>query len=68
MKLDPYRLVVSAYEGGAGQTRPFVFDLKRELPDDVYAALWARVNPPERSLTSGGDAPGREVDRALRDR
>ena len=46
VKLDPYRLVVSAYEGGAGETRPFVFDLKRELPDDVYAALWARVNPP----------------------
>lgn len=46
IKLDPYRLVVSAYEGGAGETRSFVFDLKRELTDDVYAALWARVNPP----------------------
>lgn len=52
MKLDPYRLVVSAYEGGAGQTRPFVFDLKRELPDDVYAALWARINPPERPFSA----------------
>jgi hypothetical protein len=51
-KLDPYRLVVSAYEGGAGETRPFVFDLKRELPDDVYAALWARVNPPVRPLSA----------------
>lgn len=52
MKLDPYRLVVSAYEGGAGRTRPFVFDLKRELPDDVYAALWARVNPPVRPFSA----------------
>jgi len=51
-KLDPYRLVVSAYEGGAGQTRPFVFDLKHELSDDVYAALWARVNPPVRPLSA----------------
>lgn len=48
VKLDPYRLVVSAYEGGAGEVRPFVFDLKHELPDDVYAVLWARVNPPLR--------------------
>lgn len=46
LRLDPYRLVVSAYEGGAGRTRPFVFDLKLDLPEDVYAALWARVNPP----------------------
>ena len=58
MKLDPYRLVVSAYEGGVGQTRSFVFDLKRELPDGVYAALWARVNPPVRpsSATDTGVA------------
>ena len=48
MKLSPYRLVVSTYEGGAGETRPFVFDLKRDLPEDQYAALWARVNPPAR--------------------
>jgi hypothetical protein len=54
MKLDPYRLLVSAYEGGAGQTRPFVFDLKRELPDGVYAALWARVNPPVRPFSAAG--------------
>ena len=64
IKLDPYRLVVSAYEGGAGETRPFVFDLKRELPDDVYAALWARVNPPLRPSgandTSGASATSRE--------
>lgn len=61
MMLDPYRLVVSAYEGGAGQTRPFVFDLKRKLPDGVYAALWARVNPPVRpsSATDTGVPGGR---------
>lgn len=50
LRLDPYRLVVSAYEGGAGRTRPFVFDLKRDLPEDVYAAVWARVNPPVRPV------------------
>lgn len=50
MRLDPYRLVVSAYEGGAGRTRPFVFDLKLDLPEDVYAAVWARVNPPVRPV------------------
>jgi hypothetical protein len=45
MRLNPYQLVVNVYEGGSGETRPFVFDLKRDLPDDVYAAMWARVNP-----------------------
>lgn len=70
MKLDPYRLIVSAYEGGAGRTRPFVFDLKRELPDDVYAALWARINPPERPFSAtdvrvAGSTSRKQVNHAL---
>lgn len=63
IKLDPYRLVVSAYEGGAGETRPFMFDLKRELPDDVYAALWARVNPPLRPSSATDTSVARATSR-----
>lgn len=45
LRLDRFRLQVLAYEGGSGETRPFVFELKTELPDGFYDALWARVNP-----------------------
>ncbi|MBI3047811.1 MAG: hypothetical protein HYY76_05825 [Acidobacteria bacterium] len=46
LKLDRYRLQVTVYEGGSGNTRAFVFELKSDLPEGFYDALWARVNPP----------------------
>ena len=55
LRLDRYRLQVTTYEGGSGSTRSFVFELKSDLPDEFYDALWARVNPPalERTQPSG---------------
>ena len=44
LRLDRYRLEIRAYEGGGGDTRSFVFELKRDLPDGFYDALWTRVN------------------------
>ena len=44
LRLDRYRLEIRAYEGGSGDTRSFVFELKSDLPDGFYDALWARVN------------------------
>ena len=44
LPLDPFRLQVEAYEGGSGQTRTFVFELKGALRAEFYEALWARVN------------------------
>ena len=44
--LDRYRLQVMTYEGGGGSTRTFVFELKSDLPEGFYDAVWARVNPP----------------------
>jgi hypothetical protein len=49
-RLDRFRLQVMAYEGGSGKTRPFVFELKSDLPEGFYDALWARVNPPALDL------------------
>jgi hypothetical protein len=46
LALDPYRLQVTAYEGGSGETRPFVFELKTELAPGVYEQLWQHVNRP----------------------
>lgn len=46
LPLDRDRLQVIAYEGGAGELRPFTFELKSALPDDFAQALWAKVNPP----------------------
>ncbi|MBI4887245.1 MAG: hypothetical protein HY824_09135 [Acidobacteria bacterium] len=46
LRLDRFRLQIVAYEGGSGDTRPFVFELKSDLPDGFYDTLWARVNPP----------------------
>ena len=46
LRLDRYRLQITVYEGGGGSTRAFVFELKSDLPDGYYDALWARVNPP----------------------
>jgi hypothetical protein len=46
LALDRYRLQVLAYEGGSGETRPFTFELKTDLPPGMYDALWQRVNPP----------------------
>lgn len=45
LRLDRYRLEILAYEGGSGETRSFVFEIKDELPDGFHEALWARVNP-----------------------
>lgn len=44
LRLDRYRLEIRAYEGGREDTRSFVFELKSELPDGLYDALWGRVN------------------------
>ncbi len=44
LQLDRYRLQVTVYEGDSGETRPFVFELKSDLPEGFYDALWARVN------------------------
>jgi hypothetical protein len=46
LALDRHRLQVLAYEGGSGETRPFTFELKADLPAGMYDALWQRVNPP----------------------
>ena len=58
LTLDRYRLQVTVYEGGSGNTRTFVFELKSDLPDGFYDALWARVNPP-------APQQGRPVDTTL---
>lgn len=46
LPLDRDRFQVIAYEGGAGDLRPFTFELKSALPDEFTRALWAKVNPP----------------------
>lgn len=46
LPLDRERLEVTAYEGGAGELRPFTFQLKAALPDGFARLLWAKVNPP----------------------
>jgi len=45
LPLDRYRLEIRAYEGDGGETRPFTFQLKTELPAAMYDALWRAVNP-----------------------
>lgn len=57
LRLDRSRLQVTVYEGGSGHTRTFVFELKADLPDGFYDALWARVNPS--SLPVSSLAPNR---------
>jgi len=56
LQLDPYRLEVLAYEGGGGETRRFTFQIKTELPNGFYEALWARVNPPTLDLRKAAAA------------
>lgn len=46
LPLDRERLQVAAYEGGAGDLRPFTFQLKAPLPDGFARLLWAKINPP----------------------
>ena len=46
LPLDRERLEILAYEGGAGELRPFTFQLKADLPEPFVRALWDRVNPP----------------------
>jgi len=50
LRLDRLRLQIAVYEGSS--TRPFVFELKSDLPDGFYDLLWARVNPPGLTLPS----------------
>jgi len=64
LPLDRYRLQVTARENGG--LRPFVFQLKRELPGGFYEALWAEVNGrswsagrPEQTLSPGGGSGAR---------
>lgn len=59
LRLDRFRLQISAYEGGSGRTRPFVFELKADLPEGFYDAVWARVNPP--ALDLGSSAAGESL-------
>jgi hypothetical protein len=56
LQLDRYRLQITAYEGGSGETRPFVFELKSDLPEGFYDALWARVNQPALDMAKPDDA------------
>jgi hypothetical protein len=68
LSLDRYRLEIRAYEGGGGETRPFTFQLKTELPAEMHEALWQAANPasltgpnaPALAAASGwsGDKPG----------
>jgi hypothetical protein len=44
LRLDRFRLEVRVYEGGSGDLRTFVFEFKNDLPDNLYDALWSRVN------------------------
>ncbi len=56
LMLDRERLEVRAYEGGGGETRPFTFELRAELPPGFYEALWQRVNRPavaDRKVSAG---------------
>ena len=46
LPLNRDRFQVLAYEGGAGELRPFTFQLKADLPELFARALWDRVNPP----------------------
>ena len=63
-RLDRYRLQVTVYEGGSGDTRNFVFELKADLPERFYDELWARVNPAAlelgRPVTTNPSATGHE--------
>ena len=53
--MDRYRLELVTYEGGGGDTRPFLFHLKTDLPPGFYDALWSALNapPPPTSPESG---------------
>lgn len=44
LTIDRYRLQLSAYEGGPGETRPYVFSLKAPLDTRAYDLLWQRIN------------------------
>ena len=52
--LDRDRFQILAYEGGAGELRPFTFQLKADLPEPFARALWDRVNPPAPGSTTLG--------------
>ncbi|HEY3381607.1 MAG TPA: hypothetical protein VGK32_07555 [Vicinamibacterales bacterium] len=43
---DRFRLEVLTYEGGGGDTRPFTFQLKADLPPGFYDTLWTFLNAP----------------------
>lgn len=60
LRVDRYRLEVVVYEGGSGNTRGFIFELKEDLPAAAYEALWVRVNPPTYELRR--DQAGRVVE------
>lgn len=49
LRLDRYRLQVTAYDGRAGRVRTFTFELKADLPQTMYDAIWQRVNPVNRT-------------------
>lgn len=44
LMIDRYRLQLTAYEGGPGETRPYVFSLKAPLDSRAYDLLWQRIN------------------------
>ena len=45
LRLDRYRLQITAYDGGGGRLQTFTFELKTDLPAGMYDAIWQRVNP-----------------------
>ena len=56
LKMDPWNLEITAYEGGGGRLRPFTFEARTGLPAGFYDVLWARVNPSPLA-TARGSAP-----------
>lgn len=63
LQLDRYRLEVLVYEGGGGETRRFTFQVKTELPEGFYEALWTRVNPPTLDVRQPAGPPLADRDR-----
>lgn len=46
LAFDRYQIEVLVNEGGAGKTRPFLFQTKTDPPTGFYDALWAELNAP----------------------
>lgn len=53
LKMDPWHLEITAYEGGGGRVRPFTFEARTGLAAGFYDVLWARVNPSPLTTAQG---------------